>query len=92
MQGAPVKNITVQAEYHAFWLTDTSDTLFPSRPVSTGADNYAGSEADVFVTWKPVKQFSLQVGYAHFFTGDYLSDTGPSDDADFGYVQAAIEF
>lgn len=92
VQAAPVKNITVQAEYHAFWLTETTDTLFAGRPISPGADNYAGSEFDVFVTWKPIKQFSLQVGYAHFFAGDYLSDTGTDDDADFGYVQAAIEF
>ena len=31
-------------------------------------------------------------GYSHFFAGGYVSATGPSDDADFGYAQATINF
>jgi hypothetical protein len=38
------------------------------------------------------KNFVLEAGYSHFFAGDYLADTGPSDDADFGYLQATISF
>ena len=44
------------------------------------------------VTYKPIKQLALQAGYSHFFAGSYLKDTGANDDADFGYVQATIEF
>ena len=40
--------------------------------------------------WK--KNFKVQAGYSHFFAGDYLSDTGPSDDADFGYLMTSISY
>ena len=49
-------------------------------------------EVEVVLTWKPLKGLQFQGGYAHCFAGDYLKDTGPHDDADFGYVQATIEF
>jgi hypothetical protein len=34
----------------------------------------------------------LWAGYSHFFAGDYLNATGRSDDADYGYFQATINF
>jgi len=42
--------------------------------------------------YQPVKFLTFLAGCGHFFAGDYLADTGPSDDADFGYVQAALSF
>ena len=44
------------------------------------------------MTYKPLKQLGFTAGYSHFFAGDYLRNTGAHDDADFGYVQATIEF
>lgn len=64
----------------------------PLTPLARNSDKYAGSEIDFTVTCKPVKQLALQAGYSHFFAGSYLADTGAHDDADFGYVQATIEF
>lgn len=60
--------------------------------VARAADKYAGSELDLTVTYKPLKQLTLQAGYSHFFAGSYLKDTGAHDDADFGYVQATLSF
>ena len=37
-------------------------------------------------------RLTVESGYSHFFAGSYLKDTGPSDDADFAYVQAAVAF
>ena len=42
--------------------------------------------------YQPVKFLTFLAGYSHFFAGAYVADTGPSDDADFGYVQAIISF
>ncbi len=42
--------------------------------------------------WKATDHLTIEGGYSHFFAGSYLSDTGPSDDADFGYVQASVAF
>ena len=33
----------------------------------------------------------VETGYSHFFAGDYLSDTGAADDADFGYVSGEAD-
>ena len=51
-----------------------------------------GSEFDFTVNWNVNKIFSVQAGYSHFFSGAYIADTGPSDDADFGYVMATLNF
>jgi hypothetical protein len=98
---APVKAVTIRADFHAFFLASTDDVWYRAngvtavRPLNTAsrnADSYAGSEIDLLVTWAVNKNVALEAGYSHFFAGDYLSDTGPSDDADFGYVQATITF
>ena len=98
---SPIKSVTIRTDFHAFWLASTDDVWYrangvtavrPLNAAAMNASNYAGSELDVLVTWAVNKNVSLEAGYSHFFAGDYLADTGPSDDADFGYVQATITF
>ena len=98
---APTKKLTAQLDYHGFWLATNEDVWYrangttsvrPLTPLARNADKFAGSELDFTVTYKPIKQLALQAGYSHFFAGSYLKDTGAHDDADFGYVQATIEF
>lgn len=50
------------------------------------------SGMDFTASWKVCKNFSLLAGYSHFFSGDTAKATGASDDADFAYIQAAIDF
>ena len=97
----PVKNVTAQVDYNAFWLADTNDTWYRAngitavRPLnarSRAASDYVGSEVDLIVTWNATKNLQVQGGYSHFFAGDYLKGTGFHSDADFGYVQATITF
>ena len=102
----PVKNVEFEVQWHSFWLAQTSDYWFRSNGVSTlrtrtpdgrdvrrvGASNFAGHELDVTLTWTPVKPLKIIAGYAHFFAGDYLEETGPHDGADLGYVQTQILF
>jgi len=103
MKVQPMQAVTIKAEYHAFWLETTEDFWYrangsaasavrPLNPTARAAGNYAGSEADLTITWSVNKYLQLEAGYSHFFAGDYLADTGPSDDADFGYVQAKLTF
>ncbi len=97
----PVKKLTAKAEFHAFWLASTDDswyrangvaTVRPLTPAAQGASNYAGAEADLTLTYAISKNVNVEAGYSHFFAGDYLADTGPSDDADFIYLQTGITF
>ncbi len=94
----PIKPLTLELDGHAFWLADTNDAWYRAngttrvRPITPSASNYVGAEIDLLATYQPVKFLTFVAGYSHFFAGDYLADTGPSDDADFGYVQAIISF
>ena len=94
----PSKQTSIQLDGHGFWLANTNDAWYRAngttrvRPITPGASNYVGSEIDLTATYQPIKFLTLQAGYSHFFAGDYLSASGPSDDADFGYVQATVTF
>ncbi len=97
----PSEKVTAQVDYHAFWLANTDDVWYrangmtavrQSTPAARAASNFVGQEIDFIVTWNATKSLQFQGGYAHFFAGDYLADTGPSDDADFGYLQATLSF
>ena len=97
----PVKNVTAQVDYNAFWLADTNDVWYRANGVTAvrtplaktrAASDYCGSEVDFIVTWNANKYLQVQGGYSHFFAGDYLKGTGFHSDADFGYVQATITF
>ena len=101
LKAQPCKAVTAQVDYHAFWLASTDDswyrangvtTVRPLTPAARAADNYVGSEIDFTVTWNVRKELAIQAGYSHFFAGGYLRDTGASDDANFGYVQASLTF
>jgi hypothetical protein len=97
----PLRQVTVRADYHVFWLETTEDawyrangivTVRPLNEAARSASNFAGSEVDFLFTWQVTKAMQLEGGYSHFFAGDYLRDTGPGDDADFGYLQAKFTF
>ncbi len=92
--------------YHAFWLADTNDYWYRSNGNSTlrtktpdgrdvrtiGASYFAGQEADVIISYDVTKNLKSQTGYAHFFAGQYLVDTGPHSDADFGFAMTTLSF
>jgi hypothetical protein len=100
-QCAPMKKLTAKAAFHAFWLATTDDAWYRANGVATvrplngaarTAGNFAGTELDLVLGYTLTKNVKLEAGYSHFFAGDYLSATGASDDADFGYVMATIAF
>jgi hypothetical protein len=102
----PTKKVSVEASFHAFWLAETTDYWYRANGLSTtrtrtpggadvrtiGASSFAGTEVDLAFTWKATDWLTVHGGYSHFFAGDYLEDTGPGDDADFAYLQAALAF
>lgn len=94
----PTKATKLQLDYHAFFLADTNDAWYRAngvtqvRPIKSGASSFIGTELDLTASWKVNKNLSLLAGYCHFFSGDTAKATGASDDADFAYVQATIDF
>jgi Alginate export len=102
----PIKKLDLEFDYHAFWLADTHDFWYRSNGISTlrtrtpdgldvrtiGASNFAGHEIDLTVSYELNKNVKLQVGYSHFFAGQYLADTGADSDADFAYVMTTFSY
>ena len=94
----PTKKTSMQLDYNAFWLANTNDAWYRAngttrvRPITPGAPNYVGSEIDLTGTYQPFKFLAFQAGYSHFFSGSYVGATGPDSDANFGYIQALINF
>jgi len=97
----PAKTLTAQIDYYAHWIANNNDVWYRSngltavRPLDASARSarsYQGSELDFILTWDVMKNIQLQGGYAHFFAGSYLEDTGAHDDANFGYVMATLKF
>lgn len=102
---SPLKNITLQLDYNAFWLANTNDAWYRANglvtvrtlnPAARNASNFAGAELDFVATWKATKYLEIQGGYSHFFAGGYLTDTTTEtaghDGADFGYLQVKVNF
>lgn len=98
LKAKPCKQVGLETDFHSFWLANTNDAWYRSngvtkvRPITPGADSHVGNEIDLLVTYQPVKFLNIWAGYSHFFAGGYVKDTGPGDDADFGYFQATISF
>ncbi len=98
VKAKPCKPVVLEADFHSFWLANTNDAWYRAngvtrvRPITPGADSHVGNEVDLLVTYQPVKWLNIWAGYSHFFAGQYVADTGPSDDADYGYVQATVTF
>jgi hypothetical protein len=108
----PDPKLTVTADYHLFWLADTQDNSYTvagarrggAAPtagagygINAGNDSYVGSELDLIATYAIKPHTIAQLGYGHFFVGDYvrqsLSAHGfGSTDADFVYVQLVFNF
>jgi len=94
----PTEKLKIALDYLLFWNATSDDAWYRAngvtqvRGVSPGADKFRGSELDLTAAYKVNKNLSFLVGYSHYFAGDYLSDTGASSDADFGYAQVQINF
>lgn len=99
----PVEGLTLAADYLRFILADTHDFFYPESGggrsgngygINPGNGSYVGSELDLYVSYAVTKWSSLQVGYGHFFTGDYIKDSAgtAATDADWFYTQLTLSF
>ncbi|MBA4150233.1 MAG: alginate export family protein [Verrucomicrobia bacterium] len=101
----PLSKLTLQADYHAFWLAEKNDFFYQANGapraaggygINAGAGSYIGSEVNVVATCAIRPYANAQVGYGHFFVGDYVKDSlapvGGAKDADFVYAQLVFNF
>ncbi len=83
---------------HAFWLSEERDALYNAGGGATRRDargnsgKEIGHELDVTIDWKVDAHSKVLLGYSHLWHGDFIVDTGPSEDADLFYVQYGFSF
>lgn len=91
------KSVKLRTDYHFFWRAEESDALYNAagavaRAAGGSDQTYVGSELDLLLDWQVDRHLSFYAGYSHFFAGDFLEATGPSDDIDFFYVAGQYTF
>ena len=91
---------------HWFWRASDDDAVYTagagagSSPPVAGVlrgdlgsdDTYIGSELDIVLNWQIDRHTLIHTGYSHFFSGDFIQDTGADDDIDFVYAMISFTF
>jgi hypothetical protein len=91
------KSLVFSAAEYVYWRQNTNDALYNLSGGVVRADNgsdaaYVGNELDLVLNWQIDRHFSAYVGWAHFFTGEFIQQTGPSKDVDFVYAAVTFTF
>lgn len=112
LQFKPHPRVSVSLEGHGFWLADTHDSFYTvggaprggiaptpgtGYGINPGYSNFVGTELDLIASVSLTRFAQFEVGYGHFFTGDYIRQSlaAPafgSRDADYVYLQAMLTF
>ncbi len=94
---APLEKLTAKISGHYFWRDSTDDALYNAggaaiRPGSAGSSSEIGQEIDVTLTYRHDRHTIVELGYSHFFAGEFIEESGPSNDIDFLYLQVRYSF
>jgi len=104
----PVKDLSLTTDYHLMWLVDGNDYFYPESGSGRNAKGYGrnsqfsrqvGSEIDIVADYAATSFLNLQLGYGHFFVGDYIRQSvasqaanGGARDADWCFAQVRFNF
>ena len=95
----PTKASGLSLDYHFFWLAEEADDwyrasghIFRDTPPTGNTETELGQELNVVAYMMLKEKLRLEVGYGHFFVGDYVKTNFPTatDDSDFVYVQVGV--
>ena len=99
LEFTPFKGWPITTNYHSWWLADKADALYNvagaviAPRVPGGAVNrHVGQELDVQVSKTLFPQLLIAAGYAHIFSGPFLSESTPGADFSHPYVMATYIF
>lgn len=112
LQVKPLPKLSLAVEGHGFWLANTRDNFYnvaglprggtgptagTGYGVNPGYSRFVGTELDVVAGYALARFAQIEVGYGHFFVGDYISSslsapTHGATDADYVYLQASFTF
>ncbi len=94
----PLEKLTTNLVYHAFWLDETADGLYNAggglvRRVPSGRTSHElGHELDLTFAYSLDVHSSVLLGWSHFWGDNFITSSGPSEDADLFYFQYLLKF
>ena len=94
----PHKKITTRLAWYSFWNDSKRDALYNAggaptrRAMFGGAGHDIGNELDLTIKYKIDLHQAMLFGYSHFWDNNFIQATGPSQDADFIYLQYGYTF
>jgi len=94
----PIKKLQLTAGVNFFWLDNIHDSWYNSSgsKLRTGIQgnehSFVGTETSLVGKYDLTKEIQVEGGYAHFFSGPYVKDTGAHNDADWLYSQISLKF
>lgn len=88
----PTKKLKLDGAYGTYWLASDSDTFGATtrRDRNGNSGDFAGQEIELRARYQLHEKIELEVGYSYFIQGEFIDNTGPSDDSDFFYFQTTI--
>ena len=94
---SPLRGLSLSLQQYFFWRESDRDALYNKsggiiRPGNTTRARYVGAGTDLYVTYNFDRHILLYGGYSHFFPGDFIDKTGPSNGSDFFYTAIQYTF
>jgi hypothetical protein len=79
-----------------FWRDSADDAVYNVAGgilrAPTSDETFTGSELDFTLKYQIDRHWRVAIGWAHFFAGKLLEETGPSEDIDFFWAEAQWTF
>ncbi|HQP91068.1 MAG TPA: alginate export family protein [Candidatus Omnitrophota bacterium] len=88
----------LQPQVDFFWLDSTKDSWVNSTGAvlrsgtTRNVSSFVGIESSLRAYYDITKNIKIEAGYAHFFSGGFVCDTGACDDADWAYSQINFKY
>lgn len=92
-----LESLVFEAGWAFFWRYSTADGFYDNGltliQAADGSERrYIGSELSLVLDWRLDRHVGVRASYSHFFSGAFLKDTGPGDDANTLIVFATYQF
>lgn len=91
------KRLKLTADWDVFWRQSAGDGLYDSggnvlRAPGGSEARFVGHQPGLGLEWELGRHATLSAAYAHFFTGAFLRQSGPSAEVDFVAVWLSYRF
>lgn len=93
----PTEAWSLTADMNFFWRLDTNDGVYSPagqliRGPSGSEERFVGSSISLTSEYALAENLNFTAIYTHFFAGDFIRETGPSEDIDFFELTLQFKF